>query len=109
MDEAAYLCNRLVIMDHGKIITEGHPRDLIIEHAAENVVEVEGADQELRRFVRKSNMNYDELEERIIIYTENHEKLNKQFRERFCMDSCLYRAGNLEDVFLRLTGRELRE
>lgn len=109
MDEAAYLCNRLVIMDHGKIITEGHPRDLIMEHAAENVVEVEGPGQELKNYVRQSEMKYDELEERIIIYTKDQEKLNKQFREKFCMDSCLYRAGNLEDVFLRLTGRELRE
>ncbi|MEJ2627640.1 MAG: ABC transporter ATP-binding protein [bacterium] len=109
MDEAAYLCNRLMIMDHGKIITEGHPRDLIIQHAAENVVEIEGPDQELRNFIRQSDMKYDELEERIIIYTKNQEKLNKQFREKFCMDACLYRAGNLEDVFLRLTGRELRE
>ena len=51
----------------------------------------------------------DDLGERIIIYAEPNGKLESRIREDFCMESCRFRAGNLEDVFLRLTGRELRE
>jgi lipooligosaccharide transport system ATP-binding protein len=49
------------------------------------------------------------LGERVVIYTDSRGELEKEVRDRFCMESCLFRAGNLEDVFLRLTGRGLRE
>jgi lipooligosaccharide transport system ATP-binding protein len=109
MEEAESLCNRLVIMDQGRIIAQGRPRDLIEEHAAESVIEIEGPGEELKTYVRQGNVKYDDLGERILIYTDSRGDLENEVRNRFCMESCLFRAGNLEDVFLRLTGRELRE
>jgi len=109
MDEAEYLCDRLAIMDQGSIITEGRPRELINKYAAESVIEIGGPSEELRRFIKKHKVESDDLGERIIIYAEPNGKLESRIREDFCMESCRFRAGNLEDVFLRLTGRELRE
>jgi lipooligosaccharide transport system ATP-binding protein len=109
MDEAESLCDRLLIMDHGRIIAQGRPRELIAEHAAESVIEIETPGRELRDYLRQHPVKHDDLGERVIIYAETDGQLEKEVRERFCMASCLFRAGNLEDVFLRLTGRELRE
>jgi len=109
MHEAESLCDRLLIMDHGKIISEGRPRRLIAEHAAESVIEIDGPDRELRRYIRERGVRHDDLGERIILYTEANGDLENEIRKRFCVEACIFRAGNLEDVFLRLTGRELRE
>lgn len=109
MDEAEKLCDRLVILDHGRIIAEGQPRDLISRHAAESVIEIEGPGEELRKYITEHGVEHDDLGERLIIYAEPRSGLERQIREEFCMESCRFRAGNLEDVFLRLTGRELRE
>ncbi|MCJ8498989.1 ABC transporter ATP-binding protein [Desulfatitalea alkaliphila] len=109
MDEAESLCDRLLIMDNGRIIAQGRPRDLIVEHAAENVIEIEGADEQLRTYVKDHDVKHDDLGERMIVYAASDGNLENDIRDRFCMDACQFRAGNLEDVFLRLTGRELRE
>lgn len=109
MDEAEKLCDRLVIMDHGRIIAEGRPRDLIGRHAAESVIEIEGPGDDIRNYVREHDVEHDDLGERLIIFAEPSGELESLIRERFCFESCRFRAGNLEDVFLRLTGRELRE
>lgn len=109
MDEAEYLCDRLMIMDRGRIIAEGKPRALINEYAADSIIEIDGPGNELRKFVKEYTAEFDDLGERIIIYTEPHSELESRIRKEFCMESCRFRAGNLEDVFLRLTGRELRE
>lgn len=109
MDEAESLCDRLVIMDHGHIIAEGAPRALITEHAADSVIEIEEPDEELRQYVRDNRVKHDDLTDRIIIYARANGSLENDIREKFCMASCRFRSGNLEDVFLRLTGRELRE
>ncbi|RJQ84524.1 MAG: ATP-binding cassette domain-containing protein [Desulfobacteraceae bacterium] len=109
MAEAESLCDRLVIMDHGRIIAEGRPRDLIAEHAAESVIEIEGPSEALKRYIRERDVKHDDLGERVIIYAAARGELENEVRKRFCRDTCLFRPGNLEDVFLRLTGRELRE
>jgi lipooligosaccharide transport system ATP-binding protein len=109
MDEAESLCDRLLIMDHGRIIAQGRPRELIDEHAAASVIEIESPSPELRVYLRQHPVKHDDLGERVIIYAKADGQLENEVRERFCMTSCLFRAGNLEDVFLRLTGRELRE
>jgi lipooligosaccharide transport system ATP-binding protein len=109
MDEAESLCDRLVIMDHGSIIAQGNPRQLIRKHSAESVIEIEGPSDELKAYVEHTGAEHEDLGERVIIYTEARGELEDEIRERFCMDTCVFRAGNLEDVFLRLTGRELRE
>ena len=109
MDEAESLCDRLLIMDHGTIITQGAPRDLIAEYASESVIEIEGPSAELKSFIKEHDVKHDDLGQRVIIYADAQGQMENEVRRRFCMASCLFRAGNLEDVFLRLTGRELRE
>ncbi|MGD8542274.1 MAG: ABC transporter ATP-binding protein [Desulfobacteraceae bacterium] len=109
MDEAETLCDRLLIMDHGRIIAEGRPEDLKRDHAAENVIEIGNPGDAVRRYVQDRGVDHDDLGERIVVYAEDRGKLENEIRERFCEEACLFRPGNLEDVFLRLTGRELRE
>jgi lipooligosaccharide transport system ATP-binding protein len=109
MDEAESLCDRLVIMDHGNIISQGRPEHMIEKYAAESVIEIQGAGKALREYVKRHDVEHDDLGERFILYTKASGQLENDVRRRFCMESCLFRPGNLEDVFLRLTGRELRE
>ncbi|MEJ2039733.1 MAG: hypothetical protein P8X55_12500, partial [Desulfosarcinaceae bacterium] len=70
---------------------------------------IEGPGEELRGYVRERGVEHDDLGSRVIIYTEADGDLEREVREKFCLDACLFRRGNLEDVFLRLTGRGLRE
>lgn len=107
MEEASQLCNRLMIIDHGRILVEGSPEELVQQHAGESVVEVEGADQDLIRFLLREKVRHDITERRIIVYADNY--VSEQIRTRFCTSRCTFRAAGLEDVFLHLTGRELRE
>jgi lipooligosaccharide transport system ATP-binding protein len=109
MDEAESLCDRLLIMDQAKIIAEGNPKNLIIEHAAENVIEIEGPNHEVSAYLQENQIRHEDLGKRIIIYIQRNGNLENELRKRFCMESCIFRLGNMEDVFLRLTGRELRE
>lgn len=109
MEEAERLCDRLVIIDRGRIIAEGRPRDLITQYAAESVIEIDGTSEKLRNYIMENNVEHDDLGKRIIIYAEPRGELESQVREKFCIESCHFRSGNLEDVFLRLTGRGLRE
>ncbi len=109
MDEASRLCDRLIIIDHGNILVEGSPQELIIRYAGKNVVEVEGPDQELRNYVSANHIEHDDLGRRMVLYSPEGSDLNHTVRDRFCTEKCTYRNSTLEDVFLRLTGRELRE
>jgi lipooligosaccharide transport system ATP-binding protein len=109
MDEASRLCDRLIIIDHGNILVEGSPQELIIRYAGRNVVEVEGPDQELRNYVSANHIEHDDLGRRMVLYSPEGSDLNHTVRDRFCTEKCIYRNSTLEDVFLRLTGRELRE
>ncbi len=109
MEEAASLCDRLMIIDHGQILVEGAPNELIARHAGRHVIEIEGADQTLRDFIADHGILMDDLGEKLIIYTPEESELHRVVRERFCTERCTFRNGTLEDVFLRLTGRELRE
>jgi len=110
MEEAAQLCDRLVIMDHGRILVEGTPASLIGEHVGCSIIETAGPDQEtLRRFLHDHAVDYDELTDRLIIYNNGDTRIEQAIRETFCSRQCIFRAATLEDVFLRLTGRELRE
>lgn len=109
MDEAARLCNDLIIMDHGRIVVRGDPPQLIREHAGRYVLEVADPSVELRAFVRSRGYRHDILDRRIIIYGGEKDRLLEQIGGRFCNENCAQRMASLEDVFLRLTGRDLRE
>jgi lipooligosaccharide transport system ATP-binding protein len=109
MDEASRLCDRLILMDHGKILVEGTPADLILEYAGDHVVEIVNPDPEVRELVRSGNFMHDMLDHRVIVYGTESEHLFDVIGDRFCGETCIKRLATLEDVFLRLTGRELRE
>ncbi len=109
MEEAASLCDRLMIIDHGKILVEGGPDELITRHAGRQVIEIEGADAALRDYLAAQGVQMDDLGEKVIVYTPEGSDLLRDIREKFCSERCTFRNGTLEDVFLRLTGRELRE
>jgi lipooligosaccharide transport system ATP-binding protein len=109
MEEASRLCDRLVIIDHGRILVEGRPQELITRYAGRNVVEVQDPGRKLREFVNANQIEHDDLGRRIVLYSPEGSDLNDTVRNQFCNDKCIYRNSTLEDVFLRLTGRELRE
>ncbi|WP_310601128.1 ATP-binding cassette domain-containing protein [Desulfobulbus sp.] len=110
MEEAAQLCDRLVIMDHGRILVEGTPASLIDEHVGHSIIEIASPErEELRQFLRGHQVDYDELADRFIIYSNGDLAIEQALREGFCSRQCTFRSATLEDVFLRLTGRELRE
>ncbi len=109
MDEATRLCDRLLIMDQGRILVEGKPIDLIERHAGHYVIEVDKPSTELRAFLDSINLRYDDLGHRIFIYGSVTEQLFHTLSDSYCSGNCILRMATLEDVFLRLTGRELRD
>ena len=109
MEEAAQLCDRLVIVDHGQILVNGSPAELIARHAGGQVIEVEGAEPALMDYVKANRVEHDDLGDRVIVYTSEGSAMHDAIRDNFCSEKCVYRSSTLEDVFLRLTGRELRE
>jgi lipooligosaccharide transport system ATP-binding protein len=109
MDEASRMCDRLVIMDHGKILVEGKPTDLIREHVGQDVIEVADPSNDLRAFVRSQPVKHEDIGHRLIIYGKDSDKLFHDISTEYCTEGCVLRMATLEDVFLRLTGRGLRE
>jgi len=107
MEEASYLCDRLMIIDRGKIIAEDSPQSLIKRSVEDSVIEIEGVNEDLRQYLVKGRISHDVLDQRIIVYARN--SVGEYIRKNFCTEKCTFRAPTLEDVFLRLTGRELRE
>ena len=107
MEEAAHLCDRLMIIDRGRIIAEDSPQSLIKRYVEDSVIEIEGIDEALRQYLVKNRISHDVLDQRIIVYAKN--SVGDYIRKNFCTEKCTFRAPTLEDVFLRLTGRELRE
>ncbi|MBN2687292.1 MAG: ATP-binding cassette domain-containing protein [Deltaproteobacteria bacterium] len=109
MDEASRLCDRLVIMDYGKILVEGKPADLIKTYVGRDVIEVAAPSRELQDFVVAQHMEHENLSHRLVIYTHEGEKNFREISTRFSNVGCTLRMASLEDVFLKLTGRGLRE
>jgi lipooligosaccharide transport system ATP-binding protein len=109
MDEASRLCERLIIMHNGKILVEGKPTDLIRAYAGDHVVEIVNPGTDVMEFVNTNDLVHDSLDHRVIIYGRESDRLFEVIGDRFCDETCIKRLATLEDVFLRLTGRELRE
>ncbi|HEY7745880.1 MAG TPA: ATP-binding cassette domain-containing protein, partial [Desulfuromonadales bacterium] len=109
MEEAARLCDRLVIMDHGRILVEGRPHDLVQAHVGRQVIEVQTPQEPLREYVRQQGLEHEDLGHRLLIYGGESDELYHRLAETYCREGCTLRQATLEDVFLRLTGRELRE
>lgn len=109
MDEATHLCDRLIIIDHGQILVQGRPSELIREYAGRDVIEVINPSEHLRHFVKSEQLMHDSLDRRLIIYGRENDLIFERIAKDVCVDNCIRRMATLEDVFLRLTGRDLRE
>ncbi|MBK8207562.1 MAG: ABC transporter ATP-binding protein [Planctomycetes bacterium] len=122
MDEAEQLCDSLVIMDKGKIVAQGRPRDLIRQHVSSHVVEIEiaagrhanagpsgesaaGAIAELSALAKRHEQHQD----RLLLYVDNGEEVVTRAAQLLPDAETLLRRSTLEDVFLRITGRGLEE
>ena len=111
MDEAERLCNRLLVLDHGRKIAEGRPRDLIAEYLEPDVVEAYGngalqlAESPLKQYARRTEVSG----ETVFFYTEDARPLLEALGREHPKLRTLHRPSNLEDLFLKLTGRQIRE
>ena len=113
MDEAEQLCDRLIVMDRGKIMAEGSPAELIKKYATKEVLEVRfGSDRnkEVAPVLRQLCNRIEELPDRILLYVDDGEALLEEITaKKLNPNTSLVRRSSLEDVFLRLTGRSLIE
>jgi lipooligosaccharide transport system ATP-binding protein len=111
MDEAEQLCDRLVVMDKGKIMAEGSPAELIKKYSSREVLEVRFGSSQNEDAAKKISGLGDRAEilpDRILIYAENGESVLEQIVKLGLSPlTSLVRRSSLEDVFLRLTGRTL--
>lgn len=111
MDEAEQLCDRLVVMDGGRIAATGSPAQLIAQYATREVLELRfapGEQQAAEPAVRDLAERIEVLPDRLLLYTPNGEAtLTDALRSGVRPVSTLVRRASLEDVFLRLTGRSL--
>ena len=113
MDEAERLCTRLLVLDHGKKIAEGKPRDLIAQHLEPDVVEVYGVGalalvESPHSPLRALASRVEVSGETVFFYTSNAPELLQALHAHPQLRT-LHRPANLEDLFLKLTGRKIRE
>ena len=108
LDEAERLCDRLVIMDNGKILVEGAPAELVRQHAGHEIVEVETS-AEVIACLTELKVPFEKTGDMIQITTESAREIARVLLERCRPEKVITRPATLEDVFLKLTGRTLRE
>ena len=110
MDEAERLCHRLAVMDAGRLITEGSPRELIEHNIEPQVVEVfgEGVEDWAAQHAADFSARIETSGETVFCYAADPAPLLAHLRGHEA-PRYLHRPANLEDVFLKLTGREMRE
>jgi len=110
MDEAEQLCDRIIVMDRGLIVAEGKPSALINEHATREVLELRYAEStpEQATGIESLGHRVEVLPDRTLVYADDGEAvLSELHRRGLRPESSLVRRASLEDVFLRLTGRQL--
>jgi len=109
MEEATQLCDRVVVMDDGKILLEGAPLDLVEREVGRTVVEAWNYGEEFADFMRALTGRLEEVGDRLYFYPKEGDHIERLFEERFPHQERLIRRATLEDVFLKLTGRALRD
>jgi lipooligosaccharide transport system ATP-binding protein len=111
MEEAAQLCDQIVVLDHGRVIARGTPRELVRQNVAPRVVEVQGietAADDVVRIARPLAHDVEAVGDRVLIYAADGEEIASRIREAGVPHQALIlREATLEDVFLRLTGHAL--
>ena len=113
MDEAEQLCDRLVVMDRGRIVAEGTPRGLIVEHSTREVLELRllsTAPDDIAERLAPVGERVEVLPDRVLVYAHDGEAALASVHQLGIEPlASLVRRSSLEDVFLRLTGRSLVE
>ena len=110
MDEAERLCDRLAVIDHGRLIAEGAPHDLIAEHIESQVIEVYG-EQAPAWSAQAGELLAERIEtsgETVFCYTDDAQPILQSLASATGL-RYVHRPANLEDLFLKLTGREMRD
>ena len=111
MEEAAQLCDRLVVMEGGGIIAQGSPRELVEEHVSPEVLELRATPDALEKLSSLVEDHADAVEragDTLLVYTSDASALQERVNgSGVRVDNTLYRRAGLEDVFMRLTGRRL--
>ena len=108
MEEAERLCDNIGIIDNGRLLTEGDPRSLIQEHIEAHVVEIRGdLDPSVISSLDTGDCRVERMEDTLYIYADDTDTLSS-VAESLHATEPLRRPTSLEDVFLRLTGRDLR-
>ena len=109
MEEAERLCDLLVVMDKGRILEQGTPRSLVEKYVASGVLEVQADSEVIEELKRMDSIVFDEIGGRVHTYTSEPEKTLAELQKRHEIKRSVIRDATLEDVFFRLTGRELRD
>lgn len=117
MDEAEILCDELAIMDSGRILIQGNPKELIKKTIGDNAAELValsfGKDEETLNLVEKKcklmKVSFSRVTDRIILYGKEIENIISEFKDEGNLTDIIRRRATLEDVFLNLTGRQLRD
>ena len=111
MDEAERLCDRLLVLDHGRKIAEGRPRDLIAQHLEPEVVEVfgQGATALAQEASLRALADRIEVSGETVFFYTHHSRAVLDALQAWPQQRTLHRPSNLEDLFLKLTGRQIRE
>lgn len=110
MDEAAQLCDRIIIMNHGKIIEQDNPSDLVKKHVGEEVLEVLNSPEAmlcLKQYFPEARI--DIIGDKIQVFINKPRGVLAKVLEETSFKGALIRDSNLEDVFLKLAGRSLRD
>ena len=108
MEEAERLCDEIVIIDHGKLIAQGPPKDLIRIHCQKEVLEIRGElPDRLFTELGYQRSRFEQAGDTYYLYSDDPTEL-LETAAALPELACLHRQSGLEDVFLRLTGRELR-
>lgn len=111
MEEAAHLCDRVVILHQGKIIAGGSPREMIERYAGRDVIEVQVEDAEreavLQRIEGHAGVSAEVVEDMLYVYVQSDNGFDIESL-KLASEQFIHRRANLEDVFLKLTGRGLQ-
>ncbi|HUV83456.1 MAG TPA: ABC transporter ATP-binding protein, partial [archaeon] len=108
LDEAAQLCDRLVIMDYGKILLEGSPDEIVRQQIGTDIVETEN-NPDVRACLDEKDAKYEVMGDIIQVYTSKPQEITSHLLKECKLGKITARAATLEDVFLKLTGKKLRE
>jgi lipooligosaccharide transport system ATP-binding protein len=109
MDEASQLCDRVILMDGGKILLQGSPAALIRQEVGREVLEMWDYPAEVREFVKAASWQFEETEDRLYLYDCDGGRAAEEIGRRFPNQDRLIRQATLEDVFLHRAGRDLKE